>query len=59
MTGVHRLEHIESFSAADLAKDDSIGAHTQRVLDQIALGDLPPSFNIGGPRFQPNHVRLL
>ena len=31
VAGVHRLQHVERFLAADLADDDAIGPHTQGV----------------------------
>ena len=31
VAGVHRLQHVERFLAADLADDDAVGAHTQGV----------------------------
>ena len=31
MAGVHRLQHVEGFLAADLADDDAVGTHTQGV----------------------------
>src|SRR5690606_8322553 len=34
VTGVHRGEQVETLGAANLAHDDAIRAHTQRVLDQ-------------------------
>ena len=36
MAGVHCRQEIEALLAADFAEDDSIGAHTKRVDDQIA-----------------------
>ena len=58
-SGFHRLEHIQRFFASDLADDDAIGAHTERVDDQLALpyGTLP--FDVGGPRLQTYDVPLF
>ena len=42
-----------------LADDDAVGPHTQGVADQIALLDLADAFEVGRPRLQPDHVRLL
>jgi len=36
VAGVHRLEHVERFAAAALADDDTVGAHTQGVADEVA-----------------------
>src|SRR5208283_670180 len=59
MAGRHRLQHGEYFVAADLADDYAVRPHTQRVPDQVALGDLTLAFDVGRPRFEPDHVRLL
>ena len=59
MAGVHRLQHVEGLGAADLADDDAVGPHAQRVAHQVALGDLAAAFQAGGPGFQPHHMRLL
>ena len=39
---VHRLQHVERFVAADLADDDAIGPHAERVDDQIAAAGPRP-----------------
>ena len=36
VTGVHRLEHVESFAAAALTDDDAVRPHAQRVDDQVS-----------------------
>ena len=59
VAGVHRLQQVESFRAADLADDDPLGTHTQAVLDEIAHGDLAFAFEVGRPRLETHHVRLL
>ena len=59
MTGVHGLQHVDCFSAADLTDDDAIGAHTQSVLDQVALGDLALALDVGRARLEPGDVLLL
>src|SRR5579871_4448090 len=48
MAGVHRLQHIERFRAADLAENDAVGAHAQRIAQQVAHGDLAAALEIGG-----------
>ena len=56
VAGVHRLEHVERLAAADLADDDPVGAHAQRVAHQVADGDLALALDVrragsrGGPR---------
>ena len=37
---VHRLHHVEGLGAADLADDDAVGTHAERVADEVALRDL-------------------
>ena len=59
VAGVHRLQHVDGFLAADLAEDDPVGAHAQRVLDEVAHGDLALALDVGGAGLQPHHVRLL
>ena len=39
---VHRLQHVERLGAADLADDDAVGPHAQRVADEVADRDLRP-----------------
>ena len=59
VAGVHRLQQVECLGSADFADDDALRPHTQAVLDQIAHGDLAFAFDVGRPRFQADHVRLL
>ena len=59
MAGVHRLEHVERFFAAALSDDDAVGTHTQSVDQQLALAHRPLAFEVGRPRLEPYHVRLL
>ena len=55
MPGVHRLQHVEGLCAADLADDDAVGAHAQRVAHELALPDLTNSFDVGRARFHLHH----
>ena len=59
MARVHGLQHVERFFAADLADDDAVGAHTQRVDDELPLADRALAFDVGRTRFEPHDVRLL
>ena len=59
VAGVHRLQHVERFLAADLADDDAIGAHTQGVDHQLPLADRALAFDVRRPRFEPRHVLLV
>ena len=58
MAGVHGLQHVERLAAADLADDDPVGAHAQRVAHQVANGHLAPALDVGRPGFQRDDVRL-
>jgi hypothetical protein len=48
VAGVHGGEHVETLGAADFAQDDAVGAHTQRVDDEIADGDRALASRFGG-----------
>ncbi len=59
VAGVHRLQHVEGGAVADLADDDAVGPHPQRVADEVADGDLAPALDVGRARLQPQHVLLV
>ena len=59
MTSVHGLQHVECFTAADLADDDAVGAHTQRVADEVTDADLSPALDVRRARFEREHVLLV
>src|ERR1035438_981808 len=59
VAGVHGLQHVERFGAAGFAHDDAVGAHTEGVDHQVALGDGAGAFDVGGAGFQAHHVALL
>src|SRR5688572_8875957 len=44
MPRIHRLEHIERLRTPDLADEDSIGAHAQRVPHEHSLRYLASTF---------------
>ena len=44
MAGVHRLQHVKCFSAANLANDDAVGPHAKGIAHQFALRDLAGPF---------------
>ena len=56
---VHRLEHVERLGAANLADDDPVGPHPERVPDEIADRDLPLALDVLRPRLEPEHVPLV
>ena len=58
VTRIHRLEHVERFLAADLAHDDAIGSHTQRIDDKLALAHGALAFDVRRSRLEPRHVLL-
>ncbi len=59
MAGVHGLQHVKGLIAPDLANDDAVGAHTQRVLDKLALADFAFAFEVWRPCLKPSGMRLL
>ena len=59
MPGVHGLEHIQGFAGPDLPQDDALRPHPQGVFNQVPLGDLPGTLQVGGPGFQADYVLLL
>ena len=59
VTGIHRLQHVERFLAADLANDDAIGPHTEGVDDQLPLADGALAFDVRRTRLEPRDVLLL
>ena len=56
---VHRLEHVERLGAANLADDDPVGPHAERVADEIADRDLALALDVLRPRLEPEHVPLV
>jgi hypothetical protein len=54
--GVGRLEHVEDLGAADLADDDPIGTHPERVADQLAERHLAAAFDVGRACLEPDDV---
>jgi hypothetical protein len=59
VTGVHRLEHVERFLAADLTDDDAVGAHTQRVDDELPLFHRAFALDVCRAGFEPHNVHLV
>ena len=58
VTRVHRLKHVECFSAAAFSYDDAVRAHTERVDYQITNSDLTATFNVRWPGFQGYYMFL-
>jgi hypothetical protein len=49
VSGVHRLEHVECLSPANLADDDPIRSHAQCVPHEVANADLAFAFDVLWP----------
>ena len=56
VTGIHRLQHIQSLAASNLSDDDPLRSHTQRRLDQIPNRHGTVSGRIGIAGFQTYQV---
>jgi hypothetical protein len=59
MTGIHCLEHVESFAATAFANDNAIGSHAQRVSHLFPDTHSPLSLHTGQLGLQPNNMILL
>ena len=59
MAGVHRLQHVERRGVADLADDDAVGPHAQRVADQVADRDLALALDVRRAGLEAQHVLLV
>ena len=58
VAGVHRLEHVERLGAADLADDDPVGPHAERVADEVADAHLALALDVRRPRLERDDVPL-
>ena len=56
---VHRLQHVQGLGPADLADDDPIRPHAQRIAHQIADRYLALALDVLGPRLQAQDVALV
>ena len=59
VAGVHRLEHVEGFTPADLADDDPVGAHPEGVADEVTNRHLAATLDVRRPRLERDDVRLM
>ena len=59
MTRIHGLQHVKRFLAAHLPDYDAVRPHAQAVDQQLALAHGALAFDIGGPGFEPHHMRLF
>ena len=53
---VHRLEHVQRLTAADLADDDPVGSHPEGVAHELADGHPPTSLDVGRARLERDDV---
>src|SRR5437667_6305582 len=58
MTGVHGLQHVDRLWTPDLADDDAIRPHAQRVDQELALRHLPLTLDVGAACLEAHHMRL-
>src|SRR3954452_16970862 len=58
VTRVHGLEHVEGFARTALPDDDPVGAHAERVADELPDRDLALAFDVGRPRLEGHDVLL-
>ena len=56
MARLHRVDHLDHLGATDLADDDAVRTHTQRVAHKVAHGDCAKTFAVGGACLEPHHV---
>ena len=59
VAGVHRGQKVETLLTTNFAEDDAVGAHTQRVDDEVANGDRALAFEVRRAGFERQPVRLL
>ena len=59
MAGVHRLEHVEGLAGADLADDDAVWTHAERVAYEVALGHFATALERRRTCLKADDVRLL
>ena len=58
MTGIHGLQHVQRGLIANLAHDDPVWTHAQRIDHQVADGDFAATFNVGWAGFERDHMLL-
>ena len=59
LAGGHRLDHVQRLARAALADDDPVGAHVQRVAQQVAHRDLALALQVGRARLERDEVLLV
>ena len=58
LAGRHRLDHVQRLAGATLADDDPVGAHVQRVAQQVADRDLALALEVRRARLERDDVVL-
>src|SRR4029450_5845031 len=58
MASVHALPPVERFLATNLADDDAVRTHTERVDDELPLTNGALALDVGWPCLEPDHVTL-
>src|ERR1700756_2421255 len=58
MTGIHRLQHVKCFFAADFADDDAVGAHAETIDKELTLANRSHALDVGGTGLQPDNILL-
>jgi hypothetical protein len=59
VAGVESSEQVHYLGATDLAHHQAVGAHSQRLPDEVAQGDFPRTFDVGWASFQPDHMWMV
>ena len=59
MARIHRLQHVKRLLATALSNHNPVWAHAQGVNQQFALPHRSFSFEVRGPRLQPDDMGLL
>jgi hypothetical protein len=58
VSGVQRREQLADLRAADLADDEPVGPHPQRLPHQVAQLDATRPLDVRRPGHQPDDVRM-
>ncbi len=59
VTGVHRLEHVQSLAASHLPDDDPVGPHAKRVAHELSDRDASLALDVRRPRLESKNVALM
>ena len=56
---VHGLQHVQCRAVSHFSDDYSVGAHSQRVSNEISDRNLPAALDVGRARLQSQNVLLM